>query len=200
MRNAHDMPVNAQLYAASYMNAEGVVCNLVGIREVGAVGSQDWAGMAMPPPSGDMHEALSTLHGRWMGSLGRNRSQAASMNFIDESSCNTSAPGDIEAMPFEVPTEYDSDASVWVDGTHLDRLPMLKCSPVFYTYLGGPSFRKNAHLMSWIQEKDFDDTVRIYLNESWILTGLGGSEQTGVAPATRRVELRPTTLPRYSVS
>ena len=33
---------------------------------------------AMPPPSDDMHEALSTLHGHWLGSLGRNRSQATS--------------------------------------------------------------------------------------------------------------------------
>ena len=192
MRNAHDMPVNAQLYTASYVNAEGDVCNLVGIREAGAVGSQDWVGMAMPPPSGDMRNALSTLHGHWLGSLGRNRSQATSMSFIDESSSNASVPGNIEAMPLEVPTEYDSDASVWVDGSQTKELPMIKCSPAFYTYLGGPSLRKNAHLMSWVQDPDFEDWVRTYITASL--------NQTGVATTTRRVELRPTTLARYSVS
>lgn len=101
-------------------------------------------------------------------------------------------PGDIEAMPLEVPTEYDSDASVWVDGTQPQELPMIQCSPAFYTYLGGPSLRKNAHLMSWVQDPDFEDRARKYVTASLI--------QTSVATTTRRVELRPTTLARYSVS
>ena len=91
--------------------------------------------------------------------------QAASMSFIDESSCNTSVPGDIEAMPVEVPMEYDSDASVWVDCSQANELPMLKCTPAFYTYLGGPSLRENAHLMSWVHDNDFEGWVRTYIRE-----------------------------------
>ena len=45
--------------------------------------------------------------------------------------------------------------------------------------------------MSWVQDPDFEDWVKRYITASLIQTP---------ATTTRRVELRPTTLARYSVS
>mmetsp|Transcript_65922 Transcript_65922/g.193299 ORF Transcript_65922/g.193299 Transcript_65922/m.193299 type:complete len:133 (-) Transcript_65922:93-491(-) len=34
---------------------------------------------------------------------------------------------------------------------------MTKCSPAFFTYFGGPSLKRNTHLMSWIPKTGADN-------------------------------------------
>ena len=84
LNNARQATIRAQLYRASYVDAQGQLRYLFGIRESGVPGEASF-GVAMPPRPEDMQETLATLHRHWVDVLGR-QTQPASIRSIDERS------------------------------------------------------------------------------------------------------------------
>mmetsp|Transcript_98415 Transcript_98415/g.254483 ORF Transcript_98415/g.254483 Transcript_98415/m.254483 type:complete len:239 (+) Transcript_98415:991-1707(+) len=133
--------VPVQLFHAQYRDALDEVFHLIGIRESGEHTEPvpQPRHLNVPPPLSASSRLPSSL---------RNTSSENSI------SVNSSVIHDAAPLPLAQPSEYEpNEVAVWVDLLHNhNHLPVLRCSPAFFSMFGSTTLRRGSKLLSWVEE------------------------------------------------